>query len=500
MSQIFTIENDRVVITSLAASQIENADLCTNELKVTGKATIGEDLTVNGTVTVETLHAKNIVSESGGSDVGIWTTNAEDDLAGKGLSWTWGNGHLKLAYQYGNRLLLSGGNLDLSPEGSYRIDNTEVITLNALGPTITKSNLKELGTLKALNVTGNAVLSEFAYFASGFNRLGLNTDEPNGTLSVVENDVEIVIGSPNYGAAQIGTYTTHDLSIVTDNTARVTVKNDGKVIFGDVSTKTADVTIYGTLKVDSLVTDTRVERFSSLEIKASRDTNIYGKGIIWTGGGDDRQFVVLSGPDRFWSTESIDLKEGQSYFVNKKVVLSETALGDSVVSSKLTSVGALESLTVNGETKLAYTLKVDKSISAPELVISKENKTLLVSGTTLNSNTDVSIKVLEDEAFYADGTEISIGNKNNSRKVVKLFGPVSIGIANPDGDSDLTIKGSIKFSGKKFITGTASPVEGTFNKGDICWNENPALHGYVGWVCTESGTPGTWIPFGAIGR
>ena len=501
MSQIFTIESDKVVITSLAAAKIDNTELTTKTLQVTGNAAVSENLSVSGTISVGTLHAKTIVTESGATgDVGNWIANTEDELAGKGLNWTWGNGHLKLAYQYGNRLLLSGGNLDLAPENSYRIDNTEVITLNSLGPTVTKSNLKEVGTLKSLNVTGDSLIGEFAYFSSGFGRLGLNTDEPNGALSIVENDVEVVIGSPDYGVAQLGTYTTHDLSIITDNTSRITVKNDGKVIFGDAASKTANVTIYGTLNVETLVADTRVERFSSLEIKSSKGTNIYGKGIVWTGAGTDRQFVMLADPERLWSTESIDLAGGQGYFINCRPVLTEESLGDSVIKSNLSSVGTLDSLTVKGETNLSHTLSVATSISAPDLVISKNSKTLLVSGTKLGSDTDVSVNVLEDEVFYADANEISIGNKRNTRKPVKLFGPVSVGVATPDLDADFTVKGSVKFSGKKFITGSQEPTEGSFNKGDICWNENPVLHGYVGWVCTVGGVPGTWIPFGAIGR
>jgi hypothetical protein len=56
------------------------------------------------------------------------------------------------------------------------------------------------------------------------------------------------------------------------------------------------------------------------------------------------------------------------------------------------------------------------------------------------------------------------------------------------------------FANKKFFTGTAIPTSGTFNKGDICWNSNPQESSYIGWVCIIEGTPGEWLPFGAIGR
>ena len=47
--------------------------------------------------------------------------------------------------------------------------------------------------------------------------------------------------------------------------------------------------------------------------------------------------------------------------------------------------------------------------------------------------------------------------------------------------------------------GTAAPTDGSYTAGDIVYNDEPALDGYVGWVCTESGKPGVWEGFGTIG-
>ena len=501
MNQLLSVVDDKLVIDKLRLNITEGNITHFGNIDVHGNASFDQDLTVNGSITVDTLHVKELISNGGStSNYGNWVSNLEDGIVGKGLTWAWANGNVNLSYRPGNRICLSGGNLDLAADSSYRIDDVEVISLTSLGSSITKSNLTELGNLRSLTVIGDALIGEFAYFGAGFGRLGLNTDEPNGALSILENDVEIVLGAPEYSRARIGTYTTHDISFITDNTDRIIIKNDGKVVFGNPATKTADVTIYGTLNVETLVADTRVERFSSLEIKSSKDTSIYGKGILWTGSGDSRQLVMLSEPDRLWSTESIDLAGGQGYFINTRPVLTESSLGDSVTDSKLTSLGSLTSLTVSGETNLLQTLTVNSTINATELIISNNNSRLTINGTRLNTSTNISINVLEDEAFYADSNEITIGNKNNTRKPVKLFGPVAVGVASTDLDADLTVKGSVKFSGKKFITGISEPTEGTYNKGDICWNDEPQLHSYIGWVCVSSGTPGTWIPFGSIGR
>jgi hypothetical protein len=46
--------------------------------------------------------------------------------------------------------------------------------------------------------------------------------------------------------------------------------------------------------------------------------------------------------------------------------------------------------------------------------------------------------------------------------------------------------------------GSAAPVSGTYLQGDIIWNSAPVAGGFIGWVCTVGGTPGTWKTFGAI--
>ena len=45
---------------------------------------------------------------------------------------------------------------------------------------------------------------------------------------------------------------------------------------------------------------------------------------------------------------------------------------------------------------------------------------------------------------------------------------------------------------------TAAPISGTWQVGDIIYNYAPTSGGYIGWVCTTAGTPGTWKTFGLI--
>jgi len=50
------------------------------------------------------------------------------------------------------------------------------------------------------------------------------------------------------------------------------------------------------------------------------------------------------------------------------------------------------------------------------------------------------------------------------------------------------------------VSGTVAPATGYYPKNSICWNEDPSLSGYIGWICTTSGSPGTWRTFGYIDK
>lgn len=484
MSQIFSIQDDKVVIKKLAVNEIQG------------------DVTLDGTLTVNSL---KVLDNSKPDDFDLifdninWTVESEADLFSKGLTWTWPTGEVQLAYRSGARIW-SSADIDLAPNKSFMIENVPVLDKDSLGGGITRSNLRELGTLKKLVVSGEASIADFAFFNSSFGRLGLNTESPNGILSVVGNNVEVVINSPRENIAQIGTYSSHDLELITDNLPRIAIKNNGQVVFGNESTKNADVRIYGTLTVDTVVADNRIDRFQPLEFKTSKDRGIYGQGLLWTGTGITRQFVMMASPDRLWSTESIDLAEDQSYMINGQSIISSTGLGPAITQSNLSKVGTLEVLNVAGEATFMDRINASRAVINAKVILFNDGSEFTIRNGAISSNQQISIDILGQEKFYVDQNEITIGNKQDTRKPVKVFGQLTVGINNPPEGVDLAVSGNIQFANKKFVTGAAIPTLGSFSKGDICWNSNPTVDNYVGWICIEGGAPGQWLPFGGISR
>ena len=66
----------------------------------------------------------------------------------------------------------------------------------------------------------------------------------------------------------------------------------------------------------------------------------------------------------------------------------------------------------------------------------------------------------------------------------------------PTSTIKITSNGSYTYQAYPILA--AAPTSGTWALGDIVYNSSPTSGGYVGWICTVAGTPGTWKTFGAI--
>jgi hypothetical protein len=465
----------------------------------TGAVTHNGDITVSGTLTAETINVKNLVTELGNpAEMGAWAGNVESDLNGKGFSWTWGDASTQLIYRTGNRLW-TNAKLDVTSESNYNIDGTTVISLNGLGSTVRSSNLTSVGTLEKLSVSGDTLLGDFAFFNSTYNRLGIGNDEPNAAIDIIENNVNITIGSPATNLATIGSNSNHDVGIITDNITRILVKNSGEVVIGDPIGKNGVVRINGSLYVDNLISDTRLDRSSPLQFQATTDQSIYGLGISWIGTGANRQLIMMSGPDRIYSSESIDLAEDKMFYINGRPVVTSTSLGSSILQSNLTTVGALQNLTVIGNTELHGAVDASNSIiTVGTLVFNNGEQSVTIGTNGINSSGTVTISSQESLILSGNKDSIEIGSKTNNRKPIKVFGPLSVGINNPDPTVNFSVNGDVSIGNKRFTNGTASPTSGSYELGDICWNSNPVAANYIGWVCVSAGNPGQWLPFGEI--
>jgi hypothetical protein len=208
-----------------------------------------------------------------------------------GLVWKDQNGIKKLIYRTSPDRIWSSESIDLKNESYYAIGNVPVLRLNELGNTVVNSNLRTLGTVKDFKTTGDFVLDHYIYWNSNTQRLGIGTDAANGALSIVSLDSEFIVDHKDH-ATYVGTWTTNDLAIITDNTPRITVSASGNVDIGNQGNNSTKVSLYGRLGIGITNVDPNVslETNGPVRIDGKRiqsgtktpDSGYYKKGdLIW---------------------------------------------------------------------------------------------------------------------------------------------------------------------------------------------------------------------------
>jgi hypothetical protein len=252
-----------------------------------------------------------------------------------------------------------------------------------------------------------------------------------------------------------------------------------------------------------------------LEFRARKGEENFGKGVIWSGSGYTKQFVFNGNPDRFFSSESIDLGKDRHLSIGGTVVLSSKELGSSITKSNLQTVGRLNGLIVDGSLNInqyliynGVTDRLGLGTDAPNAALSvAENAIEVMLGTNDAFHGMVGTFASTDFDIVTDNTtrisvkangNVELGNPNRNPIQVKINGKLSIGVENPDPAVDLHVAGAVRFGGHIHMYAATPPQEGTYSVGDIIWNTSARVGTGVGWVCLRAGSPGAWYPFGEI--
>lgn len=300
---------------------------------------------------------------------------------------------------------------------------------------------------------------------------------------------------------------------------QITVKDDGVYIKNLKAEHVDDFEVSGILKANVLeVKEIRAD------IKFEKDTpiifsgdNLEGKGLLWSGVGNTKQFIFASNPDRFFSSENIDFARGKGVTVNGIKLFDEQELGPSITKSYLREVGRLQGLIVDGNVSIGQYLIFNNETNRLGLGTEEPNAALAIAedgvevvvgtkdfsrgfiGTYASHGFDI-VTDNTSRINISSGGNIVLGNTKLSPVQVSVHGKLAIKVNTPDPDVDLHVAGSVKFGNRLQRVDRSSPTAGSYNAGDIVWNSEPKINQYVGWVCVQAGTPGLWEPFGKIGN
>ena len=262
--------------------------------------------------------------------------------------------------------------------------------------------------------------------------------------------------------------------------------------------------------VDAVYSDLRF-----LQFKGKTAEENYGKGLLFVGGSYNKQFTLGANPDRFFSTENIDLAKDRNFSINGSTVLTEKELGASVTKSSLKQVGRLNGLIVDGSVNVnqylfynGVTDRLGLGTDAPNAALSvTENAIEVMLGTTGELHGMVGTHASTDFDIVTDSTaritvrgngNIDLGNPNRNPVQVTINGKLSVGVTVPDPTVDLHVAGPARINNKLHISAKEPPKSGTYGVGDIVWNSEPRVNQCIGWVCLRAGSPGSWYPFGEI--
>ncbi len=202
--------------------------------------------------------------------------NFKGDIPGKGLIWS-GDGHNKqLIYAANPGRFFVSETIDLAKGKGISVNNVKVIDDTELGSTVTKSNLREVGRLKGLIVDGGLSVNQYLVYDATTDRLGIGTDQPNATLSILDQNIELVFGASEPNIGSMGTFNSADLELVTDNTARLTIGAGGDITLGNPNFGPTKVKIVGSLGVNVSSIDPRTDLHVSGAIKFNDKLHLSG--------------------------------------------------------------------------------------------------------------------------------------------------------------------------------------------------------------------------------
>lgn len=152
-------------------------------------------------------------------------------VSNTGVIWT-GEGNTRQLTQQQDRLF-SSNSVDIATGNQYRIDNRVVLNSTTLGSDVRQSSLTSTGTLQNLSTEGSLNFDNFMFYDEVNNRFGLGIEAPNGVLSVGSIEHEFVVDNNEVGKFKVGSWTTSELSIITDDTTRIHISETGRITLHD---------------------------------------------------------------------------------------------------------------------------------------------------------------------------------------------------------------------------------------------------------------------------
>lgn len=151
------------------------------------------------------------------------------DLAVKKIEQTYSDGTFD---QYVHRVLSK-----IDEEGidstKVKVQGKPIVENSALAQNITVSNLRKVGLLNELEVAGEVLFDDTLYVRSG--KVGINTMEPDNTLDVWDQEVQLVANKKQQNTMFLGTIKNQSLILGTLGKDQLTLLPNGDILVDRLS-------------------------------------------------------------------------------------------------------------------------------------------------------------------------------------------------------------------------------------------------------------------------
>ena len=263
---------------------------------------ISQDLNVEGTIKADTLEVKHL-----NADIQFdKKTSLEFEGHSKGIIWK-GDGTVKQFILTDRNTFFSSESIDVHNGKHYSINGVKVLDEGELGPSVTKSNIRELGRLKGLAVDGHVNINSYLFYNANSDRIGLGTEEPKAALTVAEDMIEVSLGTRDSVKGFVGTHQNAGFDIVTGDTTRISIAGNGNIEIGSNQTKTS---IHGSVGINVSNPDNRVDLHVNGAIRFNDKLHLSGDEPPQGGAFNKGDIVWNSKPDEGRPIGWVCSKEG----------------------------------------------------------------------------------------------------------------------------------------------------------------------------------------------
>jgi len=195
------------------------------------KITLRGNVKIHGTLDVGLVRTTEIIADTRYDKKYLTFAYPGTEINGTGMIWSGSNANKEITLRPNPDRFFFSEHIELANSAFLLQNGSILVSKDTLGPSVTESSLKTLGTLRELTVNGNVTFQEHLYFNSRTGSLSLGNPEPNGLFTVYDNrfDVELIVEGSTTGNGRIGTFTGRPLELISGNQTRLTLGTNGIV-------------------------------------------------------------------------------------------------------------------------------------------------------------------------------------------------------------------------------------------------------------------------------